>query len=74
MASRTKTSRKLEISVEAIEDSRGGFIPVISVGDVKLNLTSRLYEDVDSALDAANKNFVMMLELVVRNINSHILL
>lgn len=74
MASKSKTSKKLEICIEAIEDSRGGFIPVISVGDVKLNLTSRLYEDIDSALDAANKNFVMMLELVLRNINSHILL
>lgn len=74
MASKSKTSKKLEICIEAIEDSRGGFIPVISVGDVKLNVTSRLYEDIDSALDAANKNFVMMLELVLRNINSHILL
>jgi len=74
MASKSKTSKKLEICIEAIEDSRGGFIPVISVGDVKLNLTSRLYEDIDSALDAANKNFVIMLELVLRNVNSHILL
>lgn len=74
MASKSKTSKKLEICIEAIEDSRGGFIPVISVGDVKLNVTSRLYEDIDSALDAANKNFVIMLELVLRNVNSHILL
>jgi hypothetical protein len=74
MAGRVKTSRKLEISIEAIEDSRGGYCPVISVGDVKLNLTSRYYEDIDKALDAGNRNLVTMLELLLRNLNSHILL
>ena len=74
MASRPKTSRKLEICIDAVEDSRGGYSPVISVGDVKLNLTSRLYENAEDALNAANGNFVAMLELILRNINSHILL
>lgn len=74
MASRSKTSRKLEVSVEAVEDSRGGFYAVIAIGDVKLNLTSRCYETVDAALDAGNKNLATMLELTLRNLNSHILL
>jgi|DEB19_MinimDraft_3_1074340.scaffolds.fasta_scaffold01526_11 hypothetical protein len=74
MASRVKTSRKLEISVEAIEDSRGGYSPVICVGDVKLNLTTRYYETVEQALDGGNHNLATMLELLLRNLNSHILL
>lgn len=74
MASRPKTSRKLEVSVEAVEDSRGGFYAVVAIGDVKLNLTSRCYETVDAALDAGNKNLATMLELTLRNLNSHILL
>jgi hypothetical protein len=74
MASRSKTSRKLEIGVEALEDSRGGYFPVISVGDVKLNLTSGYYETVEKALEGGNKNLVTMLELLLRNLNSHILL
>lgn len=66
MASRSKTSRKLEISIEAVEDSRGGYFPLISIGDVKLNLNSNTYETIEQALDNGTSNFVMFVEMTLK--------
>ena len=50
MGNTNKTNRKLEICIEALSDSRGGYIPIISIGDVKLNLKANTYETVDQAI------------------------
>jgi hypothetical protein len=66
MGNTNKANRKLEISLDALEDSRGGFVPVISIGDVKLNLKANMYETAEQAVDKGNKNFAAMLEITLR--------
>ena len=66
MANKVKANRTLEISIDAIEDSRGGYFPLISVGGVKLNLNSNTYETMEQALDAGTKHFDMFIEMTLR--------
>jgi hypothetical protein len=67
VARRNQGSKKLEIRLDAIEDSRGGFTPIITVGDVKLNLKANTYETLEQALAKGNKNFAVMLEITLRS-------
>jgi len=66
MASKSQTSRKLEIRIDAVEDSRGGYFPLISIGDVKLNLNANTYETVEQALDSGASHFAMFIEMSLR--------
>ena len=67
MGNTNKTNRKLEICIEALSDSRGGYIPIISIGDVKLNLKANTYETVDQAISRGTKNFISVLEIMFRS-------
>ena len=65
MANKNKLVRPVNLSLHAIEDSRGGYTVDTYFGDRKLNINSNLYETSDMALDMAERILSVVFERIL---------